>query len=186
MTTVPSAKNVKEQVIASAMLYETASLASKSLDRFASWLIAGFGGAVALLATNHEARLIVPDHVIRDDVRWFFFAMVACVVQKYLSIVVTGAASGAEAGAKLVTDYIERHPDSAGRDFPFIVAQMKQSFIWILRWLSAGAYNRALAGDVVTSARRMVKLAQWQGLIVLAEVSLFLIALYEIVARMPG
>jgi hypothetical protein len=186
MTTVPSAKNVKEQVIASAMLYQTASLASKSLDTFASWLIAGFGGAVALLATNHEARLILPDHVIRDGVRWFFFAVVASVAQKYLSVVITGAASGAEAGAKLVTDYIERHPDSAGRDFPFIVAQMKQSIIWIFRWLSAGAYKRALAGDVVTSARRTVKLAQWQGLIVIAEVSFFLIALYEIVTHMPS
>lgn len=61
----------------------------------------GFGGAVALL------RLILPDHVIREGVRWFFFAVVASVVQKYLSVVITGAASGAEAGAKLVTDYIE-------------------------------------------------------------------------------
>ena len=83
-----------------------------------------------------------------------------------------------------MTDYIERHPDSAGRDFPFIVARIKRSVIWIFRWLSAGAYKRALAGDVITSARRMVKLPQWQGLIILAEVSFFLIALYEIVTHM--
>jgi hypothetical protein len=67
-----------------------------------------------------------------------FLAVVASVAQKYLSVVITGAASGAEAGAKLVTDYIGRHPDSAGRDFPFIVARMKQSIIWIfslaIRW----------------------------------------------------
>jgi prepilin signal peptidase PulO-like enzyme (type II secretory pathway) len=187
MKTVPSSANMAEQSIASAMLYQTAGLVSKSLDTFASWLIAGFGAAVALLVTNHEARLVLPDYVIRDGAHWFLLAVSAAIVQKYLSVVVTGAASGAEAGAKLVTEYLERHPESARHlDLPFIVAQMQQGTLWILRWLSAGAHKRALAGDIVTSARRMVKVAQWQGLSVLAEIACFLTALYEIVTHLPS
>jgi len=160
MNTSPSHENRAEQAIASAMIYQTASLTSKALDTFASWLIAGFGAAVTLLATSREAGEFLGDDVIRIGARYFFPAVIAAVLQKYFSILVTAAASGSKVGAKLINQHLAGSPDSAQRlDFSFVVEQMRRrKFIWHLRWLVAGALTRALdgtrglAGDAVAPA----------------------------------
>jgi hypothetical protein len=64
---VAEALDVRRQssVLAGVMIATMAAALSSKFDTFATWLLAGFGAAVALLLTSHEAAALVSPFAIR-------------------------------------------------------------------------------------------------------------------------
>jgi hypothetical protein len=56
----------QSRAIAAVLVADISAKISGKFDTFATWLLAGFGGAVALLLTNHEVgAALVPPHTVR-------------------------------------------------------------------------------------------------------------------------
>jgi hypothetical protein len=128
----PSTEHVQERVIAAALMAEMAGIASKSIDTSASRLLAGFGAAVTLLLTNHEALTLVPIATVRAGLMLFVWAAIVTVIQKYLAIIVASGAEGAASGRGHVKDYMKEQRDLG----------IKNSTLNTLPCMSVTAYQR--------------------------------------------
>src|ERR1019366_10014155 len=113
MVSDPRFENIKEPVIPAAALCDALGKASNKIDAFASWLLAGFGAAMALLISSHDALAWVTADTARSELKLFGWALVVTVVQKYLAIIVTCGADGAASGRALVR---EHYKDQRDRD----------------------------------------------------------------------
>lgn len=85
MASGPTFDHVHERVIAGALISEIAGKMSQRLDTFATWLLAGFGAAVALMLVNHEALTLLPVATVRAGLKLFVWAVIVTVIQKYLA-----------------------------------------------------------------------------------------------------
>ena len=82
--------------LSGAMMAHLAGNMSEKFDTFATWLLAGFGAAVALLLTSHEVSGLVAAPTIRYGAKLFLAAVGVAVLQKYISIIVTGGSEGGD------------------------------------------------------------------------------------------
>ena len=95
-------KHLQEQVFANSLLTVGAGKSSAVLDSFVSWLLGGFGAALALVLSNLDSIApFVPIEAIKSSATIFMVAVVVGVVEKYLAAIVTGGAESAAAGREI-------------------------------------------------------------------------------------
>ena len=189
MTTSRNVDHVHEKVMASAALTEIAGKVSKSFDSFASWLLAGFGGALALLLANHETLVLVPVATLRFGAMLFLCATILTVVEKYLAIIVIAAAEAAPFGRQLFQDHarlMEAHGLEPDLDVQVFIYELKKAIFPSARWVLTRMLAKTVAGDFAAFSRVLVGVAQFQGLLVVLEVVLFLWVVGRIVSTLPG
>jgi len=185
----PNPRQVQERVIAAALISESAGRASKALDTFASWLLAGFGGAVALLLSSHEPLSLVSVTTVRAGSKLFICAVLATVIQKYLAIIVASAADGAALGRALVKEHIKERKEQGLNpmlDTEAVTSEMVKPLFWPGSWIARKFVIKAHSGDFGAGARATMKLAQIQGVFVMIEIVVFLDAAICIVRALPS
>jgi hypothetical protein len=169
-----------EHLAAAAELMASAGEASSKIDAFATWLLAGYGAAIVLWIDKGSNNPIVSPWVMRFCARLFFWSVLAVVLQKYISLIVTGAAHGTQRGldgAKRRAEMgLPRDLDMRVYSEAMISAQW-QPMRSVMKWL----IGKSMGGDILAPARFMFAMAQAQGLLTLAEVTLFLVALGTVI-----
>lgn len=172
MTDIP---HLQEKVLAGNLLTAGAAKASAALDSFASWLLGGFGAALALVLSSDAA---LGKYVLEEDLRCagvlFLWAATLTIVEKYLAAVISGAAEtaslAAEAGRRLADDGVEV-------DFLVVFQELQSAVVWPARWFVVRSHEKALRGDFASSGKNFLRCAQAQGLLVLTSAVLLLIAI---------
>ena len=184
MVSDPRFENIQERVIAAAALCDALGKASNKIDAFASWLLAGFGGAMALLISSHDALAWVTADTARAELKLFGWALVVTVAQKYLAIIVTCGAEGAASGRALVREHLKEQRDQ-GQEETFNVKAFADEFrkaaFWPASRFVASMNAKALAGDVGAASRLFFRCMQIQAMLLVVEIVLFLFAVRETV-----
>jgi hypothetical protein len=178
----------QSSAIAMAVLADMANKLSSKFDAFATWLLAGFGGAVALMLTSPDAIGLVSRYAIRTDLKLFGAAVVITVIEKYIAIVVIAGSEAALAARATVLEYIKLRREAnqpMSLDARLVTAEIIRPIFRPFRWLAERSAKKIAAGDNGAGMRRLVRLSQVQGLLLLIEIVLFLIALGTIIRALP-
>lgn len=170
MATNDSTADVQARILAGRLLSLGAGRASAALDQFSSWLLSGFGAAFALLFANID---VVSKHVavtsLRTGLMLFLCALVAGVVAKFLSSIVSAGAEAAEQGGVIGRDLAAAQIEvNVKRMFE----ETERAFYWPMRILVASSFNKVSTGDFAAAGRLHTKIAQVQGIFVVSEVTL--------------
>ncbi len=179
---------IQEKALAAAALSDGAGTASAAIDRFAGWLLTGFGAGVALLLTNRDVQSWIPTSTVRTCLIAFAWSVVLVVAEKFVSIAITGSAESGRVGRELSDKAFERLR-AAGVDRPqldphIIVDEVKRALLWPGYRLLSGTFSKVLAGDLAAWARVLTRMAQVQGMLVLLQWVLFLVSRWRIASAL--
>lgn len=163
------------RVAAGATLTMASGTASASLDRFASWFLTAFGAGLALIISNlKEVSAFIPQATVALDAYLFLIAAVACVGQRYLSLIIVGGAKAAKEGSEMSEKWHQM-------DLEEFIAQMLQGMPWLVRKMCKAQFDALAKGDYAVSGRMFLRLTMWQGLLVTIELIVLLVALTKFV-----
>jgi hypothetical protein len=171
-----------------AMAHLAGSLSAK-FDTFATWLLAGFGGAVALLLTSHEVNALIAPSVVRYGAKLFLAAVCVTVVEKYISIIVAGGSEGAEFSRTAFEEHFKaRREQNLPLNFNMqkFIAEFLRPIFKPALWLNSSALRKVAAGDQNAANRQLVIMSQIQGALLLLEIGLFVAAVWGIVEALPA
>jgi hypothetical protein len=178
----------QSRAIAAILVADISAKVSGRLDTFATWLLAGFGGAVALLLTSHEVGTLVPPHTVRVCAILFGLAVIVTVAGKFIAIIVSGASEAAAFARTLILEHMKLKREleqSESLDIKVIAEEIMRPMFRPARWIASRQIQKSLSGDHTAGARPLMRYGQIQGLLVLTEIGLFLAALWQIVANLP-
>jgi hypothetical protein len=189
MTTQSDDAEVQSVALAGAVMAHLAGNLSAKFDTFATWLLAGFGAAVVLLLTSHEISVLVPAASIRYGAKLFLAAVCVTVVEKYLSIIVAGGSEGADFARSTLEDHLKKRREQGlplNLNMQTFIGEFLRPLFKPAVWLASFALRKIAAGDFNAGARQLVVMSQTQGALLLAEVGLFIAAIWRIVATLPA
>lgn len=177
-------EHLQEKVVAGSLLTSGAGKAAAVIDSFVSWLLAGFGAALALLIGNiAEVIKYVRLETIKNASVLFLVSTALTIVEKYLASRVIGAAESAsiaaEVGRRLADEDIEI-------DFSVVFGELRKATLPPMRWLVARGLDKVEKGDFAASGRSFARQAQFQALLSLIVAGLVLWAMGLIVAGLGG
>ena len=182
---VAAALDVQQQssAIGMVVLADMAGKISSRIDAFATWLLAGFGGAVALMLTSHDAITLMSRYAIRTDAKLFCAAVVVTVIEKYIAIIVIAGSEAAISSRTIVLDHVKLRREAnqpPSLDTQLITAEMISAIFPLFRWLAGSARKHG------NGIRRLVRFSQLQGGLLFLQIMLFLAALGAIIQSLPG
>jgi hypothetical protein len=174
MANEDSAEAILERVIAGRLLLLAARCSSESMDSFSGWMLAGFGGAFALVLANVQSvSALVRPGSLKWGSFWFLAAVLLGVMQKALaSIVASSAAAGLEGeaiGREIANNNLEF-------DMRHVFHEMQEAVLPPFRWVVRRSFLRSAAGDHAAGGRLCMLLAQLQGWVVFCEAVLAILA----------
>lgn len=160
------------------MLQESNGKASSLLDSFSCWLLGGFGAASALFVSQYDSiTKHIDQPIIHNFLIHFLWFLVIGIVQKYIAIIIAaysqGATIGREIGAKAAANSIPLN-------FDIIFSKIEKSMIPPGSWLLRRSLKKAKNGDLVSSAINFTRLTQFQGILVLIQAIIILVAIFKI------
>jgi hypothetical protein len=162
----------KEDILVAEMLLTSAGNASKLVDSFSGWLLAGFGIATTLLLGQYDT---MARHVCAHTIRWtlllFGLSLVFALVEKYMALLIASAFSGAESSRATLSRHSDIDPNKLG----YVLDQMEKSMYQPGRWFVHRSFEKAKVGDVISGPRKYLRLAQIQGLVMVSQIILILI-----------
>jgi hypothetical protein len=175
---------LQEKVLAGSLLTSGAGKAASVIDTFVSWLLAGTGGALALLIGNlADVVKYVPLATLKSAACLFLFAACLTVVEKYLASVIVGAAESsahaAEVGRRLADEEIKI-------DFNVVFREFEAATLPPMRWFVARSLAKARSGDFAASGRNFARCTQIQGVLALGVSILVLWAMGLVVSALGG
>jgi hypothetical protein len=173
MTEEARGEPILERVLAGRLMLLAAQRSSSSMDAFSGWMLAGFGGAFALLLANIEgAATVLRVGSLRSGAWWFLAAVLLSVGQKSLaSLVASSTAAGIE-GEMIGRELAD---GAAEFDARHIFREMHKAVLPPFRWIVRRAFEKSQVGDHAAGGRLCLQLAQIQGWVVFVE-TLLLIA----------
>lgn len=169
---------VQSSIAAAAATVAAASTASKLIDGFSAWFLAGFGAGFVVIVSNvKNLEGFVDKHQLASATELFLYAAICCAIQRYVSVVIAAGAVGAKKGEKIA----EKFPDLNIADFK---KSYLASFPWILRRPVERAFAAIDRGDYGYSARLLMRLTIYQGVFITAEMALLLVGLGKVVTNL--
>lgn len=179
-----SVEHLQEKVLAGNLLTAGAGKAAAVIDSFVSWLLAGFGAALALLVGNiAEIIRYLPLTTIKRASFLFMVSAALAIVEKYLASRVIGAAEtaaiAAEAGKRIADDKVTI-------DFAIVFGELRKATFTPMRWLVDRGLDRVEKGDLAASGRSFARQVQLQALLSLVVAGLVLWAIGLIVFGLRG
>jgi hypothetical protein len=180
----PEISHLHEQVFANSLLTLGAGKSSAALDTFSGWLLGGFGAALALLLSNLDSvRPFLPIPVVKLAAFIFIIAAVIGVAEKYLAALVSGAVEAFVVSSELGEKMGDR---DIALDFSVIFAETERAAFGPARWIVRRMFKRVRQGDLVVSGRFFSRCSQVQGILVLCEAFLILLATCLIVGGLTN
>lgn len=168
-------ETAEESPLIGTLLFEIAGKGSAVLDTFSGWLLGGFGAAVTFLIGKLDA---IPKHLPVETVRYctflFLIAAVLGLFEKYLATFIAAGAQGAAIGREL-------GKEEAPLGQPEVIfRELRRAILPPMRWFIDRSLRKRKSGDRYAAPRNFVRCAQVQGLFVLVEVVIVLLAVYAI------
>lgn len=174
-------ENILERVAANKLLLLLAKHTSSSLDKFSSWLLAGFGAAFSLILINIES---IANFIHLTNIRSGFFlyllALFFGVIQKWLNAIISPSCAASVESEEIGKNLVETKENA---DIEFLLNEIKNSTYYPAKWLVSWQYNKVLGGDLSAPGRMLGKLSQIQSYLVLIQAFL---AIYSIVIILNG
>jgi hypothetical protein len=180
--------NAQAVLLSGAAMAHFAGNLSAKFDTFATWLLAGFGGAVALLLTSHEVNALVAPSTVRYGAELFLAAVCVTVVEKYISIIVAGGSEGAEFSRTAFEDHFKaRREQNLPLNFnlQMFIAEFLRPIFKPALWFGFFALRKIAAGDLNAGVRQLVIMSQIQGALLFLEIGLFVAAIARVVKALP-
>ena len=158
---------IKESILAGKAMPKMAGRVTDALSSFSGWLILGFGTLLGLIITNIDkvAPFLAPQ-LVGAASKWFLFALLFHVAQRYLAAIVSGSVATAHD--------MEQLPTESTLDVEAVIAELERSMYWPARLLSKSNLDKIRAGDFAAPGRLDAKLTQIQGFFVVIQVGLIL------------
>jgi len=147
---------------------------SASLDKFAAWVLVGFGAGLALIISHlKDIADFIPMVCVISTGYQFLIATVLCLAQRYIAMVVGCGAAGMRDGAVIGEKF-------RTMDLSEFILQIKVGVPWPIRFIANGLLDAVAQGDLTASGRLLLRLTLLQGLLVTAEIIILLVALSRI------
>lgn len=173
--------NVLEKIAANKLLILLAKHTSGSLDKFSTWLLAGFGAALSLILINIESvSNFIHLSNIKHGLFLYLVALFAGVIQKWLNAIIAPACAASSEGEQIGKELAETKDNA---DMVFLLNEIKNSTNYPAKWLLSWQYKKVLGGDLSAPGRMVGKLSQIQSYLVLIQAVL---AIYSIVTILNG
>ena len=162
------------RVAAATAITVAAGKASANLDSLACWFLAAIGAGLAIAVSQIES---VTKYVSAEELscaaKLFLVATGLCVIQRFVSTVVSSGASS----AKELNDMMDARFEQM--DLREFVSQMTAAFPWFMRFLVRQLFEDVVRGDLAATGRMLFRLTLFQGL----SVGLEMILLAAIIGR---
>ena len=182
------AQDIQAVVLAGRVMTHMASKMSNRFDSFSTWLLAGFGAGITLLLDKHDEVSAVPLSTIKFGVTLFLFSAILVVAGKYLSIIVGAATDSAEFTTKELNDHFKKQRESnlpLAFDLAIFNKELVIAMLPTHRWLVVLAIKKVSNGDFSQVGKMLMWLAQMQGILLFAEVVLFLWSIARLIHTLP-
>jgi hypothetical protein len=145
------------------LLTSSASHASSSLDKFATWFLTAFGAGLTLLLTNYkdlEALITIPQ--LKASASLFVCAVVFGVVQKYLAAIVTAVAAAAKDGEVI-------GKENPNIDFDHYIQAVRTALPFPIRFFANHLLKKIEKGEFLIAANLIHWLVLLQGVMLLGQ-----------------
>ena len=168
--------NIEESIFIGKVLSVTAASASASIDKFSTWLIAGFGAAFALILTNiATVSSFISVDKIKCGVMLYLMALVFSVLQRLIaSQIQSGVAAIKE--LKDVDSPKDLNPENLMREFERVT-------FYPMKWLIQYQNKRLEEKDFAANGRMQAYMVQVQSLLVIIQAGL---VVFSIMALLTG
>lgn len=177
-------EHLHDKVFANSLLTLGAGKSSAALDNFSGWLLAGFGAVLALLLSNLDSVApYLPISTVRLAAFIFIIAAAFGVAEKYLAALLSGAVEASLVSSELGEKMADRDIDL---DFAFIFAETERASFPPARWIVRRMLRKVREGDLVASGRFFSRCSQVQGVLVLCEAILIILATCLIVSGLTN
>jgi hypothetical protein len=156
-----------------------ASRVSENLATFSSWLVGSFAAILGLLIANiNSVSKFVPAESLGSSASLFLVAVGFHVIQRYLAAIVAGSvAAGREA---------EALPTPESLNFVLVMEEIEKSTLWPARIVMRRLLSKVRNGDFAAAGRLNGRLAQVQGILVLAQMVIVICAGYVLAQALGG
>jgi hypothetical protein len=188
MATQMTDQRMQAMVLAGASLNQMTGVMSEKFDTFATWLLAGFGAAVGLLLTSHDAANFVSASAIRIGSELFVAALIVTLIEKYLAVIAIGGSKAAADAKELMEKFMKDRRESdlpITFEFETFKAEILRALFFPVKWVAVRQMTGFSRCDFNGSARLLAKISQAQGALMLVEVGLFIAAVFNAVASVP-
>jgi hypothetical protein len=164
--------NFNEQRLVSRALVVGAKNASRSMEKFVHWILAGFAAGLIYLFGQKTAIQVVG---IKTIGHLFMIAAILGIVQRYISMLIGTASRVSQEVEKLVDPNVETNLEH------FLLIYIN-SLPQIARWPAAVAAESLLDGDLIRFSRWLFMLTMVQCLLGAGCAALVLRAAYLVMA----
>ncbi|MFC7302264.1 hypothetical protein [Cognatiluteimonas weifangensis] len=165
---------LQTSLAAGRILSSGAQKLSLTVDKFSSWLLAGFGAAFGLLIANFSS---LSEHLSASSLKvgasFFLVAATFAALQKLLAAFVLASTTAAEDGRNFGAEL-------ASSDIPLDVesmySQVNRGLFWPLNRFNEHITQIAKAGDYAVIGRHHAKASQLQVALVIAQSALSIVS----------
>ena len=167
-------ENLPEKVFVSSLLYESVGKTSAMIDKFSSWLLAGFAAAITFLISNLSTiSSKVSSHYLQYSIYLFLVVLILSIIQKYLATVVISASAGATLGRELGNKIVE---NGIKLNFAVVFSEAENAVLPPMRYFIRKSFQKASAGNITATARTFTIITQVQGLLALLQTAVIFYA----------
>ena len=172
-------KFTNEQIIAQEALFGSLK-GSKIVDTFACWLLAGFGAALTIIITNIGLQKISENKIY---VAIFLIATCICIIQKYISVIITCGFEANEEVKKRILLLSQVNKDIF-KDFDFekYSTEVLKPYWKFSRRFIDSILKKVINGDLNAGGRVFIYCFQVQSILVLVQALLLIISAWGILS----
>lgn len=156
--------NINESMLIGKTLSLLALGTTVSLEKFSSWLLAGFGATFALILSNIETvSNFISVENIKTGVILYLIALGLGVLQRWLGAGILGASS--------VSKEVEVLGANAPKDINIynVLTEIENITFYPQKWLVRYQFNKVRNNDFAAPGRMQARMAQIQGILVLVQ-----------------
>lgn len=170
-----------EQLVAQETLFGSLK-GAKTLDAFACWFLAGFGSAITIIIVNLN---LVKISNVKIPIIIFLIATCACIIQKYLSVIITcGFESNEEAKKRILSIAEKNEKILIDFDLGKYFKEIEKPCWFISKRIIKYFFKKISNGDLTAVARFLIYCFQIQCFLVFGQAILLIISAWGILQRL--
>lgn len=169
-----------EQILAQATLLSVLK-GSKTLDTFGCWLLAGFGAALTFIITNNISKGI---QNIKSPITIFIIATCTCIIQKYLTVIITCGFEASEEAERKTSALAEKDKDILiNFNFDKYCEEIEKPYWWPSKFILRFFFRKIAKGDLNASVRSLIHCFQAQSTLVFIQAVLLIICSWQLILK---
>lgn len=169
-----------EQILAQ-VAFMAALKSTKTIDAFACWLLAGFGIALSFIIANCASINV---STIKIPLIFFFIATSACVIQKYLAVIITCGFETSDEVEKKIRILLNKNGNMFDDlDFEKYFKEAKKPYWMPLKFILHISFEKLKKGDLTANARFLIHCFQAQGVLVFIQAVFLIVCAWKLLLK---